>query len=65
MMFIINFDYVTDEENVESPEKFNQILPAKVANRKCVYFVIWRLGATADMKSNHDSQHNVVVRILK
>nr|XP_056717322.1 potassium voltage-gated channel subfamily H member 7 isoform X2 [Euleptes europaea] len=34
LMFIINFEYVTDEENVESPEKFNQILSAKVANRK-------------------------------
>ncbi|XP_048341279.1 potassium voltage-gated channel subfamily H member 7 isoform X3 [Sphaerodactylus townsendi] len=32
MMFIINFEYVTDEENAESPEKFNQILSAKVAN---------------------------------
>lgn len=38
MMFIINFEYVTDEENVESPEKFNQILPAKVTNRKCDYY---------------------------
>uniref|UniRef100_A0A670IZN0 Potassium voltage-gated channel subfamily H member 7 n=1 Tax=Podarcis muralis TaxID=64176 RepID=A0A670IZN0_PODMU len=32
MMFIICFEYVTDEENVESPEKLNQILSAKVAN---------------------------------
>ncbi|KAL8163139.1 UNVERIFIED_CONTAM: Potassium voltage-gated channel subfamily H member 7 [Gekko kuhli] len=38
MMFIINFEYVTDEENVESPEKFNQILSAKVTNRKLFGF---------------------------
>ncbi|KAL8183386.1 UNVERIFIED_CONTAM: hypothetical protein K2H54_038797 [Gekko kuhli] len=36
MMFIINFEYVTDEENVESPEKFNQILSAKVTNQMAV-----------------------------
>ncbi|XP_054827811.1 potassium voltage-gated channel subfamily H member 7 [Eublepharis macularius] len=40
MMFIINFEYVTDEENIESPEKFNQILSAKVANRKLFGFKI-------------------------
>lgn len=38
MMFIINFEYVLDEENVESPEKFTQILSAKVTNRKCDYY---------------------------
>ncbi|XP_053117582.1 potassium voltage-gated channel subfamily H member 7 isoform X3 [Hemicordylus capensis] len=32
MMFIINFEYVTDEEDVQSPEKINQIVSAKVAN---------------------------------
>ncbi|XP_060543977.1 potassium voltage-gated channel subfamily H member 7 isoform X6 [Pantherophis guttatus] len=32
MMFIISFEYATDEENVESPEKFSQILTAKVTN---------------------------------
>uniref|UniRef100_A0A8C6VQY6 Potassium voltage-gated channel subfamily H member 7 n=1 Tax=Naja naja TaxID=35670 RepID=A0A8C6VQY6_NAJNA len=37
MMFIISFEYVTDEENVESPEKFSQILTAKVTNRKYTY----------------------------
>lgn len=37
MMFIICFEYVTDEENVESPEKFSQILTAKVTNRKYMY----------------------------
>ncbi|XP_066855913.1 potassium voltage-gated channel subfamily H member 7 isoform X9 [Anser cygnoides] len=32
MMFIINFEYVTDEENVASPEKCNPILPSKLVN---------------------------------
>ncbi|XP_077176005.1 voltage-gated inwardly rectifying potassium channel KCNH7 isoform X2 [Paroedura picta] len=32
MMFIINFEYVTGEEPLESPEKFNQILSPKVTN---------------------------------
>jgi len=34
MMFIINFEYVTDEENVASPEKCKPILPSKLVNRK-------------------------------
>lgn len=34
MMFIINFEYVTDEENVTSPEKCKPILPSKLVNRK-------------------------------
>ncbi|XP_037768897.1 potassium voltage-gated channel subfamily H member 7 isoform X1 [Chelonia mydas] len=32
MMFIINFEYVTDDENAESLEKFNPILPARLVN---------------------------------
>ncbi|NXF15076.1 KCNH7 protein, partial [Rhodinocichla rosea] len=32
MMFIINFEYVTDEENVASPEKGKPILPSKLVN---------------------------------
>ncbi|XP_062467025.1 potassium voltage-gated channel subfamily H member 7 isoform X2 [Pezoporus occidentalis] len=32
MMFIINFEYVTDEENVVSPEKCKPILPSKLVN---------------------------------
>uniref|UniRef100_A0A803Y512 Uncharacterized protein n=1 Tax=Meleagris gallopavo TaxID=9103 RepID=A0A803Y512_MELGA len=32
MMFIINFEYVTDEENIASPEKCNPILPSKLVN---------------------------------
>ncbi|XP_039238005.1 potassium voltage-gated channel subfamily H member 7 isoform X5 [Pipra filicauda] len=32
MMFIINFEYVTDEENVASPEKSKPILPSKLVN---------------------------------
>ncbi|XP_062824331.1 potassium voltage-gated channel subfamily H member 7 isoform X7 [Anolis carolinensis] len=32
MMFIISFEYVTDEDNIECPEKLNQILAAKVTN---------------------------------
>ncbi|XP_025067827.1 potassium voltage-gated channel subfamily H member 7 [Alligator sinensis] len=38
MMFIINFEYVTDEDNTESPEKFNPILPSKLVNRKLFGF---------------------------
>lgn len=34
MMFIINFEYVTDEENSASPERLNTILPVKTVNRK-------------------------------
>ncbi|KAM5267572.1 voltage-gated inwardly rectifying potassium channel KCNH7 isoform 6-T7 [Hipposideros larvatus] len=34
MMFIINFEYVTDEENAASPERVNPILPVKNVNRK-------------------------------
>ncbi|XP_075286878.1 voltage-gated inwardly rectifying potassium channel KCNH7 isoform X10 [Opisthocomus hoazin] len=32
IMFIINFEYVTDEENVASPEKCKPILPSKLVN---------------------------------
>uniref|UniRef100_A0A663MTV1 Potassium voltage-gated channel subfamily H member 7 n=1 Tax=Athene cunicularia TaxID=194338 RepID=A0A663MTV1_ATHCN len=32
MMFIINFEYVTDEENVASPEKCKPVLPSKLVN---------------------------------
>ncbi|NXX88212.1 KCNH7 protein, partial [Centropus bengalensis] len=32
MMFIINFEYVTDEENVASPDKCKPILPSKLVN---------------------------------
>ncbi|XP_010174035.1 potassium voltage-gated channel subfamily H member 7-like, partial [Antrostomus carolinensis] len=38
MMFIINFEYVTDEENVASPEKCKPILPSKLVNRKLFGF---------------------------
>uniref|UniRef100_A0A7N4PPT8 Potassium voltage-gated channel subfamily H member 7 n=1 Tax=Sarcophilus harrisii TaxID=9305 RepID=A0A7N4PPT8_SARHA len=38
MMFIINFEYVTDEENAASPERFNPILPTKPVNRKLFGF---------------------------
>lgn len=34
MMFIINFEYVTDEENAATPERVNPILPVKTVNRK-------------------------------
>ncbi|XP_006867092.1 PREDICTED: potassium voltage-gated channel subfamily H member 7 [Chrysochloris asiatica] len=34
MMFIINFEYVTDEENAASPERVNPILPVRTINRK-------------------------------
>lgn len=37
MMFIINFEYVTDEENVASPEKCKPILPSKFVNRKLLF----------------------------
>lgn len=37
MMFIINFEYVTDEENVVSPEKCKPILPSKFVNRKLLF----------------------------
>lgn len=43
MMFIMNFENVADEENVRSPEKCNQIVSAKVANRKCVY-LLWEIS---------------------
>ncbi|NXA46695.1 KCNH7 protein, partial [Nothocercus julius] len=33
MMFIINFEYVTDEENAASPEKCNPMLPSKLVNQ--------------------------------
>ncbi|RMC18598.1 hypothetical protein DUI87_04492 [Hirundo rustica rustica] len=38
MMFIINFEYVTDEENVASPEKCKPILPSKLVNRRLFGF---------------------------
>ncbi|XP_053774704.1 voltage-gated inwardly rectifying potassium channel KCNH7 isoform X1 [Desmodus rotundus] len=38
MMFIINFEYVTDEENAASPERVNPILPIKTVNRKLFGF---------------------------
>uniref|UniRef100_A0A8C9Q2A4 Potassium voltage-gated channel subfamily H member 7 n=1 Tax=Spermophilus dauricus TaxID=99837 RepID=A0A8C9Q2A4_SPEDA len=38
MMFIINFEYVTDEENAASPERVNAILPVKTVNRKFFSF---------------------------
>ncbi|XP_054944172.1 voltage-gated inwardly rectifying potassium channel KCNH7 isoform X3 [Physeter macrocephalus] len=38
MMFIINFEYVTDEENSASPERLNTILPVKTVNRKLFGF---------------------------
>uniref|UniRef100_A0A8B7TKA1 Potassium voltage-gated channel subfamily H member 7-like n=1 Tax=Castor canadensis TaxID=51338 RepID=A0A8B7TKA1_CASCN len=38
MMFIINFEYVTDEENAASPERANPILPVKTVNRKLFGF---------------------------
>ncbi|XP_009695816.1 PREDICTED: potassium voltage-gated channel subfamily H member 7-like, partial [Cariama cristata] len=38
MMFIINFEYVTDEENVASPEKCKPILPSKLVTRKLFGF---------------------------
>ncbi|XP_023115165.1 potassium voltage-gated channel subfamily H member 7 isoform X6 [Felis catus] len=38
MMFIINFEYVTDEENAGSPERVNPILPVKTVNRKLFGF---------------------------
>nr|XP_054405376.1 potassium voltage-gated channel subfamily H member 7 isoform X5 [Pongo abelii] len=34
MMFIINFEYVTDNENAATPERVNPILPVKTVNRK-------------------------------
>lgn len=48
MMFIINFEYVTDDENAESLEKFNPILPARLVNRK------WGVsGGGKGRESNH------------
>ncbi|KAK2525988.1 Kcnh7 [Columba guinea] len=38
MMFIINFEYVTDEENVASPEKCKPILSSKIVNRRVFGF---------------------------
>nr|XP_020736732.1 potassium voltage-gated channel subfamily H member 7 isoform X5 [Odocoileus virginianus texanus] len=38
MMFIINFEYVRDEENAASPERVNPILPVKTVNRKLFGF---------------------------
>ncbi|KAM9380746.1 voltage-gated inwardly rectifying potassium channel KCNH7 [Phaethornis superciliosus] len=38
MMFIINFEYVTDEENVASPEKCKPVLPSKLVNRRLFGF---------------------------
>ncbi|XP_038191666.1 potassium voltage-gated channel subfamily H member 7 isoform X2 [Arvicola amphibius] len=38
MMFIINFEYVTDEDNAASPERVNPILPVKSVNRKLFGF---------------------------
>ncbi|XP_010605162.1 potassium voltage-gated channel subfamily H member 7 isoform X7 [Fukomys damarensis] len=38
MMFIINFEYVTDEENAASPQRVNPILPVKTVNRKLFGF---------------------------
>ncbi|KAF4796870.1 Potassium voltage-gated channel subfamily H member 7 [Turdus rufiventris] len=38
MMFIINFEYVTDEENMASPEKCKPILPSKLVNRRLFGF---------------------------
>uniref|UniRef100_A0A8C5UEB5 Potassium voltage-gated channel subfamily H member 7 n=1 Tax=Malurus cyaneus samueli TaxID=2593467 RepID=A0A8C5UEB5_9PASS len=38
MMFIINFEYVTDEENAASPEKSKPILSSKLVNRKLFGF---------------------------
>ncbi|KFO52723.1 Potassium voltage-gated channel subfamily H member 7, partial [Corvus brachyrhynchos] len=38
MMFIINFEYVTDEDNVASPEKCKPILPSKLVNRRLFGF---------------------------
>ncbi|XP_032265228.1 potassium voltage-gated channel subfamily H member 7 isoform X5 [Phoca vitulina] len=38
MMFIINFEYVTNEENAASPERVNPILPVKTVNRKLFGF---------------------------
>ncbi|XP_030653435.1 potassium voltage-gated channel subfamily H member 7 isoform X2 [Nomascus leucogenys] len=34
MMFIINFEYVTDNENAATPQRVNPILPVKTVNRK-------------------------------
>ncbi|XP_031226295.1 potassium voltage-gated channel subfamily H member 7 isoform X6 [Mastomys coucha] len=38
MMFIINFEYVTDEDNAATPERVNPILPVKTVNRKLFGF---------------------------
>uniref|UniRef100_F7AYV2 Potassium voltage-gated channel subfamily H member 7 n=1 Tax=Ornithorhynchus anatinus TaxID=9258 RepID=F7AYV2_ORNAN len=38
MMFIINFEYVTDEENADSPERLNSLMGAKPINRKLFGF---------------------------
>ncbi|XP_041487311.1 potassium voltage-gated channel subfamily H member 7 isoform X1 [Microtus oregoni] len=38
MMFIINFEYVTDEDSAASPERVNPILPVKSVNRKLFGF---------------------------
>ncbi|XP_038607785.1 potassium voltage-gated channel subfamily H member 7 isoform X3 [Tachyglossus aculeatus] len=38
MMFIINFEYVTDEENADSPERLNSLMRAKPINRKLFGF---------------------------
>ncbi|XP_072838302.2 voltage-gated inwardly rectifying potassium channel KCNH7 isoform X5 [Pogona vitticeps] len=44
MMFIMNFESITDEDNVEYPEKLNQILSAKVTNRRLFGFKIPRMS---------------------
>lgn len=52
MMFIINFEYVTDEENVVSPEKCKPILPSKLVNRKFLKVVSSLLTSTLSWDSN-------------
>ncbi|ERE69738.1 potassium voltage-gated channel subfamily H member 7 [Cricetulus griseus] len=58
MMFIINFEYVTDEDNAASPERINPILPVKSVNRWTKYILhSTALSYIALQLSYSDLQH--------
>ncbi|GAB0191530.1 potassium voltage-gated channel subfamily H member 7 [Grus japonensis] len=63
MMFIINFEYVTDEENVASPEKCKPILPSKLVNRPFNHIKSSLLGSTSDSNLNKYSTINKIPQL--
>ncbi|XP_034510548.1 potassium voltage-gated channel subfamily H member 7 isoform X7 [Ailuropoda melanoleuca] len=63
MMFIINFEYVTDEENAASPERVNPILPVKTVNRKLFGFKFPRLRVLTYRKQSLPQEDPDVVVI--